>query len=443
MYGKYLIYKYPIYTAFFYSLTLKTPCIQRKDPPRLFLLSTLLHSLMEPFRNPSRFFIYFYLIIIFIIAIGYREIIVIKPKLSPFVKNQYATTLEIKNQSQALVYRDKEEICNIFDGRWVVGRDSGSGYGPGTCPFVEDRFNCFKYGRRDLDYVKWRWKPKDCDLQRIDGKKMLEMLRGKRLAFVGDSLNRNMWESLACILGNSLENKTNILQISGSDFKGENTWAFVFSDYNCSIEFIQSWYLVEDFKVKNENRVEKVRLDLIKSNAHHYKDADAIVFNTGHWWTHDKTSQGKEFYHEGNSSYSQLSTEEALSKAMRTWAHWVEAHIDIRRTRVFFRGYSSSHFGGGKWNEGGNCHGETIPVIYDKELVKAPKLVEVVESVIEEMKSPVMYLNITRMTDYRKDGHPSKFQPPEVKNQDCSHWCLPGIPDVWNEMLYAMLLRTL
>lgn len=32
---------------------------------------------------------------------------------------------------------------------------------------------------------------------------MLERLRGKRLVFVGDSLNRNMWESLVCIFRNS------------------------------------------------------------------------------------------------------------------------------------------------------------------------------------------------------------------------------------------------
>ncbi|KAJ0432016.1 putative PC-Esterase, trichome birefringence-like family [Helianthus annuus] len=35
----------------------------------------------------------------------------------------------------------------------------------------------------------------------------LERLRGKRMVFVGDSLNRNMWESLVCILRHSLKNK--------------------------------------------------------------------------------------------------------------------------------------------------------------------------------------------------------------------------------------------
>lgn len=67
----------------------------------------------------------------------------------------------------------------------------------------------------------------------------------------------------------------------------------------------------------------------------------------------------------------------------------------------------------------------------------------VLENVLKGMKTKVTYLNVTRMTDYRKDGHPSiyrKLHPSDLSIQDCSHWCLPGVPDVWNEILYAELL---
>jgi hypothetical protein len=64
----------------------------------------------------------------------------------------------------------------------------------------------------------------------------------------------------------------------------------------------------------------------------------------------------------------------------------------------------------------------------------------------------VQILNITELSDYRKDGHPSvhrKQYAPLTKEQianpasyaDCSHWCLPGVPDVWNEFLYAYLMH--
>lgn len=72
------------------------------------------------------------------------------------------------------------------------------------------------------------------------------------------------------------------------------------------------------------------------------------------------------------------------------------------------------------------------------------------EYVLREMRTPVVYMNISRLTDYRKDAHPSiyrmEYKTAEEKiaavtTQDCSHWCLPGVPDTWNELLYASLLK--
>ena len=57
----------------------------------------------------------------------------------------------------------------------------------------------------------------------------LERLRGKKLIFVGDSLNRNMWESLVCILRHSVEDKKRVYEISGRvDFKKKGFYAFRF-----------------------------------------------------------------------------------------------------------------------------------------------------------------------------------------------------------------------
>ena len=43
---------------------------------------------------------------------------------------------------------------------------------------------------------------------------------------------------------------------------------------------------------KNGTKKETLRLDLIGTSADQYKNADIVVFNTGHWWTHDKTAKG-------------------------------------------------------------------------------------------------------------------------------------------------------
>ena len=51
-----------------------------------------------------------------------------------------------------------------------------------------------------MDFVNWRWKPDECELPRFDPTAFLHLLRGKKLAFIGDSVSRNHMESLLCIL---------------------------------------------------------------------------------------------------------------------------------------------------------------------------------------------------------------------------------------------------
>lgn len=48
---------------------------------------------------------------------------------------------------------------------------------------------------------------------------MLERLRGKRVVIVGDSLNRNQWESLSCLLYTSVRPSRVLVKAQGSDYK--------------------------------------------------------------------------------------------------------------------------------------------------------------------------------------------------------------------------------
>nr|GMD73397.1 protein PMR5-like [Ipomoea batatas]GME12580.1 protein PMR5-like [Ipomoea batatas] len=56
------------------------------------------------------------------------------------------------------------------------------------------------YGRPDTDYLKYRWKPANCDVPRFNGLDFLGRMRGKTVMFVGDSLGLNQWESLICMV---------------------------------------------------------------------------------------------------------------------------------------------------------------------------------------------------------------------------------------------------
>lgn len=76
---------------------------------------------------------------------------------------------------------------------------------------------------------------------------------------------------------------------------------------------------------------------------------------------------------------------------------------------------------------------------------------KVVADVVERMKVPVSVINITQISEYRVDAHSSvytetggKLLTDEQKADplhyaDCIHWCLPGVPDTWNQILLAHL----
>ncbi|CAH8348789.1 unnamed protein product [Eruca vesicaria subsp. sativa] len=351
--------------------------------------------------------------------------------------------------------RGSYEDCDIYDGNWVrVDDETMPYYPPGSCPYTDRDFNCHANKRPDDGYVKWKWQPNGCDIPRLNGTDFLEKLRGKKLVFVGDSLNRNMWESLVCILRHSLKDKKRVYEISGRrEFKKRGFYAFRFEDYNCTVDFVGSPFFVREssFRGVNGTALETLRLDLMDKTTSMYRDADILVFNTGHWWTHDKTKLGENYYQEGNIVYPRLKVLEAYKRALTTWAKWVDKNIDRNQTHVVFRGYSETHFRGGPWNSGGQCHNETEPIYNTRYLKKYPSKMRALEYILRDtMKTPVIYMNISRLTDFRKDGHPSIYRTvyrterekrEAVSHQDCSHWCLPGVPDTWNQLLYVSLLK--
>lgn len=87
----------------------------------------------------------------------------------------------------------------LYHGKWVYN-STGPLYSNNSCPVLSQMQNCQGNGRPDKEYENWRWTPTHCDVPRFDATKFLELMRGKTIAYIGDSVARNQMESLLCIL---------------------------------------------------------------------------------------------------------------------------------------------------------------------------------------------------------------------------------------------------
>ncbi|KAK4387152.1 protein trichome birefringence-like 42 [Sesamum angolense] len=316
--------------------------------------------------------------------------------------------------------------CDLFEGSWVFDA-SYPLYGASQCPFAASALNCQKNGRPDDAYLHYRWQPTACQISRFDGVAFLERMRGKKVMFVGDSLSANQWQSLACMLHAAVPNAIYVL---GS--RGPLT-TLAFPEYGVSVMFLKNGFLVSLIG-------HTLKLDAL-SRSELWLGVDVLIFNTYHWWLHTGRLQTWDSYQIGDQIFKDMDVFEAYRIALTTWANWVDSNVDPFRTRVFFQGISASHYRGVEWDEPNvqNCSGQTRPVEGSTYPGNKPPGDAVVKGVLSSMMRPAVLLDIALLTQLRKDGHPSTYADVAL---DCSHWCLAGVPDTWNQLLYTILVES-
>ncbi|XP_065860111.1 protein trichome birefringence-like 43 [Euphorbia lathyris] len=330
------------------------------------------------------------------------------------------------------VEKYRKKGCDLYQGKWVHD-PSYPLYNASHCHFILQEFDCQRNGRPDKAYLGYRWKPAACRLPRFNGRRFLLKMRGKRIMFVGDSLSLNQWQSLNCMIHTAVPKaKYSLKRIGGLSI-------FKFHEYNVSVMFSRNAFIVDIVKERN-GRI--LKLDSI-SNGELWRGIDTLIFNSWHWWLHIGRKQPWDFIQEGKAFYKDMDRMLAYNKALLTWATWIQLNIDFTKTKVFFQGVSPDHGNSTYWGNslGKSCRGETEPE-FNLNYPRGTHPAEtVVERVLRTISAPVYLLNITRLSQLRKDGHPSAYGYGGHHATDCSHWCLPGVPDTWNELLHAALIH--
>ncbi|KAI4352921.1 hypothetical protein L6164_007128 [Bauhinia variegata] len=358
----------------------------------------------------------------------------------------HLTSSLLNPEDEAWLFEEEDEVnmvqtqmgsskkCDLSVGKWVY--DQSYPLYDSNCPYLSTSVTCQKNGRPDSDYEKWKWKPLGCSVPRFDALKFLEKMRRKRIMLVGDSIMRNQWESLVCLVQGVIPTARKRVTYNGP------AMAFHALDFETSIEFFWAPLLVELKKGSDNKRI--LHLDLIEENARYWRGVDVLVFDSAHWWTHSDKTSSWDYYMVGNNLIRNMNPMVAYQKGLSTWARWVDLNLDPRKTRVIFRSMSPRHNRQNGWR----CYNQKHPLPFFSHQ-HVPEPLVVLQGVLKRMRFPVYLQDITTMTAFRRDGHPSVYRrvisqqerqkPGTGLSSDCSHWCLPGVPDIWNEMLSALL----
>ncbi|KAK3133218.1 hypothetical protein QOZ80_6AG0533840 [Eleusine coracana subsp. coracana] len=373
--------------------------------------------------------------------------------------------------------------CDYSDGEWVRSEAATPLYNGTSCGrTIKAGQNCEAHGRPDTGYLRWRWRPRaaGCAVPPFDPAEFLRLVRGRHVAFVGDSLARNQCESLVCLLTSAFPSQL-VRGAGGGDGDGDGDelrkfrrWAF--PSHGATVSVFWSPFLVNGTeKAKgggtglNHNRLFLDQPD--ERWAAEVPGIDVVVLSAGHWFLHPAVYYDRGAVvgcHQCPDPDHDNRTETGFFGVFRLAVRNALREIVLRAARTepsnrrpklaVVTTFSPAHFEG-DWDSPRACArtepyapGEREPEYMDREMSGAEA--EEVAAVRADASArgagvEVEALEVTRLSGLRADGHPGPYMHPfpfadgerdRVPN-DCVHWCLPGPVDTWNEILLQVVKR--
>ncbi|KAG8383861.1 hypothetical protein BUALT_Bualt04G0057700 [Buddleja alternifolia] len=359
-------------------------------------------------------------------------------------------SLERKDENRVSSSSFEKQACNYAKGRWVADSRRPLYSGFGCKQFLSDMWACRLTQRTDFSYEGYRWQPNNCEMLEFQGVEFLRRMQDKTIAFVGDSLGRQQFQSLMCMATGGKEKPE--IQDVGWKYglvapKGvvrPDGWAYWFPDTNTTILYYWSASLcgIEPINTADPSTEFAMHLDRPPTFLTRFlPQFHVVILNTGHHWNRGKLSANKWVMHANGKPVTDRKLAQmgnAKNYTVYSIVRWFDSQLPFYpQLKVFFRTISPRHFSNGDWNTGGRCD-SLSPLAKGSEVFKDESSDPVVEGAVRGTR--VKILDITAISELRDEGHISRYSiKASVGINDCLHWCLPGIPDTWNELLYAQL----
>lgn len=345
---------------------------------------------------------------------------------------------------------DKKRGCNYAKGKWVADKKRPLYSGFGCKQWLSEMWACRLTQRTDFSYETFRWKPENCEMPEFTESAFLSRMQHKTLAFIGDSLGRQQFQSMMCMAtgGRETSEVENVGRtyglIKAHGAVRPDGWAYRFHRTNTTILYYWSASLCELEPLNRSDPATHYAMHLDRPAfflKHFLPRFDVVVLNTGHHWNRGKIIANRwEMYVGGKPIANRKLAQIANAKNFTVYSvvKWLDSQLPLHPgLKGFYRSISPRHFVNGDWNTGGSCDNST-PLADGSEVTQDHSSDSVAEGAV--MGTNVKLLDITALSQLRDECHISKYSiKASTGVHDCLHWCLPGVPDAWNELLYAQI----
>ncbi|GJP29914.1 hypothetical protein CLOM_g20371 [Closterium sp. NIES-68] len=370
-----------------------------------------------------------------------------------------ATPQKAATPVAALVPSPRAPKCDYTAGRWILGAGyphySGNPAATNFCPFIRASYNCQRNGRPDSLYQQLQWKPRACDMEYFNADGFAKMMKNKRMLLVGDSIMGNLYESLLCSI------HTGGHQAERGHKPLSSVKAMHFPSFNMSLAYFFSPYLTDAFKqqangstrggshgyVVNVTSVHPTVVRLLPAY-------DVVVFSSGTWWLQNVPGRKRPNTFMVNGVVQQSITNiEAFKMGLKALAY----HVKLTNYSgiPFFLTFNPKHGPVLLTARRDGACGAVQP-IGPKGANKWYQSIQTAEEYFKMQRrvltssSNMRVVKVTRMSEMRPEGHLGMWWLKRDKANltqvlatpdlgDCTHWCLPGVPDAWLDVIYAYM----